>query len=756
MAGPDRDCFVNPYTFAPLPTRVERREAPGHRLKAGERRYSGWIEVAYTLQTPMLLPRGEAGRASKLADGRIRIPGSSLKGAVRSLHEALFNGCFRVVDLDFVPSYRDSAVNPELREHQQGGTGGWRLALVTASDTGSPTQVRLCGERTYWVEAGRLASRFPGQRVPTSGDVIDLRGERPLQPDTLGRHEIGQIDSIALTRTWSRPDEEGREPADDAELASDHPLQPIADVPGSVFLPTSVGARRLTLRDGTRGRALWALGDLTDQLIPVSEVARDDFKSASNGCEDRRRLEADSGAQSRLRGPGGASPTQAGREKWRDGTVHEDVSWWRSNGTRGLVAKRALQTGFLWRGDVIWVRVAGTGEQMRVEGIRLSRLWRHAATTPVRHRLPKDLHPCPPAADDGDASDAKLSLCLSCTVFGAADSEVARVGDGRGDLAATGPRRGGGEQRSYAGHVRFGSATSTSAVMLRRVSIAPLGTPKPGAGVFYLKNTSAAPTRDRARGDKATEWDSQDEANGPARPIAGRKFYWHANPDAQAERWSERAGSQVRPRYEASGRQQEQQGRKMASDGELVPAGTQFTATVTFDHIDEVGLRTLISAIDPAAVLGLVPAARPRRIAVRLGGGKPLGLGSATVRITSVHAEDVSARYGGEGGPVPEDLARGAASAARAVAERVGRFTAGLPALARILDLDGLGDQEEIVSYPPGASWDGIQRDDFRKTYTFFIDASGEQLADGRTRPFYPLPPPTDDDQSLPITRKDR
>jgi hypothetical protein len=52
------------------------------------------------------------------------IPGSSLHGALRSLHETLTGSCLRIFDPDFVSSYRDIARD----------TADLRLALIESVD----------------------------------------------------------------------------------------------------------------------------------------------------------------------------------------------------------------------------------------------------------------------------------------------------------------------------------------------------------------------------------------------------------------------------------------------------------------------------------------------------------------------------------------------------------------------------------------------------------------------------------------------
>ena len=119
----NKDRFVNPYAFVPLPVRIPRSPAPGHGYRLG--RLNATIEVSWTLRTPMLLPAGAKAQGWIEPDGAIRIPGSAIKGAVRALHEALFNGCLSTLDADFLPGYRDPASSADADD--------WSLALVTDS-----------------------------------------------------------------------------------------------------------------------------------------------------------------------------------------------------------------------------------------------------------------------------------------------------------------------------------------------------------------------------------------------------------------------------------------------------------------------------------------------------------------------------------------------------------------------------------------------------------------------------------------------
>lgn len=688
--------FVNPYSFMPLPMGAEgvlRNLPPGHVVAAGgaRSRYSGSVQVTWTLQTPMLLPLGHTDSGVVDEEGYVNVPGSSLKGVTRSLHEALFNGCMRIVDLDFVPGYRDPA---RTDGEQHGHNKSWRLALVVRSDkAGRPQAVRLCDDE-IWLDSGQLFTAYRQQGLPSTGDVVEFDG-RPGPLNSLNRLEQQDISNLEVVR---------RHDSTEADLET---------VEGRVFLVTSVGARHdyRKARPGEprqKGRSLWASGRLGASILPVSAEAAAELQAATEGSDDRRKL--------RL------AEERTAEDQWRGRRVFAEVAWWRPNGQKGAVGRRNLHSGFLWPGDVVWVHLSADD---RIDRIRLSQLWRHGGRGPVRDRMHAANQPCNPESEAG--------VCLSCAIFGATD----QAGE-----------RGKGMQSAYAGHVRFGSARSTSPVTLRNVLLAPLGAPKPGSGMFYLQNDRPLP-QNRTLGDRATEWGS--EFDSPMRPIAGRKFYWHSDPEAQATRWSGQTGRRVAPRYEAIGKQGTGE---MARTASLAPAGTRVTAKVTFDAIDELSLRTLLWALDPAPLLRLPPTRRDATFAVHLGGGKSLGLGSATVELDDLKVTTVAERYSGAAAAPAMHFTSITRESASALAQRVGAFNRNLEPLARLLDLKGLGADESFVTYPPGAFWPDVGEEDFRKSFAFFVEADGKELQRG-TQPWHPLPTVTPSgDQRLPIVFK--
>jgi len=173
--------FVNPYSFVPLPKRIERTSPSGHeRRSAGL--VSGELIVDARCETPLLIRGfGESGAVAQppqRGDGRIFIPGSSIHGALRSLHETMSGGCLRVFDEDFVPVYRMQARAPE----------GLRLAVVQPDRADGTVRVALCDDVVYvdWRVFGDSPDKLrSGARLNLVQVVhqLDDRGRRVARPD---------------------------------------------------------------------------------------------------------------------------------------------------------------------------------------------------------------------------------------------------------------------------------------------------------------------------------------------------------------------------------------------------------------------------------------------------------------------------------------------------------------------------------------------------------------------------------------------
>lgn len=681
------ETFINPYSFVPLGEPPRRAEPPGHegRVAGGPHGplVSGIIEVTWTLRTPLLLPETAEREGWIAEDGAIAIPGSSLKGAVRSLHEAMFNGCLRVVDESFVPSYREPA-NPSPDTE-------WRLALVLGEGEGGQVQVQLCGDDLTFVDAASLKGRWPNKGLPRTGDVVQLAAR--IEEGALGRDEIQNIERVVLVRQAS--DQPGRQ----------IPPQTAGDW---VFIVTDTAARQPHKKNRSPGRCLWAASRLTDTTASVTPEALQRFWHAVVGSEDRRILERE---DRRRVGPQDKHPDR----QWRQRRSLDMVSW------QGRpVGMRARHTGFLFPHDVIWVQCADGV----VTDLKLSQLWRRSGRGPVGGRL-SGAHPCLTRPEE----DGQL-LCPSCATFGAADTRGSDAGQG--------------QQVAYAGHVRFGSAKSTGPVQLKHIDLAPMSAPRPGNGMFYLDLPDTLPAG-REEGDTPTRWGSSVDAEATA-TIRGRKFYWHSDPDRQASHWRQQTGRSVRPRYEAT---PEQRRGHMTRSATLVAAGTPLTATIAVDGLPRRHALALILALDPSRLARHV-GREADSVAVRLGGGKPLGLGAASVQVTP-HLTMTKERYAGHDSELDWPVQVGRSELGDLEALAGGGMWVAIPSLLRLLDLTGLEGHDHLVSYPPGADWKAFGEQQFRESFKFFTFADGALRVTGANA-WHPLPSPEPGrPQTLPV-----
>lgn len=99
--------FVNPYTFIPLGKECVRTDPDPRADDADSKVLTGVISCKLTTKTPIIIPekkietvdKGENSVNScfKIAD-KPTIPGSSLRGPIRSVYEALTNSCMRIND----------------------------------------------------------------------------------------------------------------------------------------------------------------------------------------------------------------------------------------------------------------------------------------------------------------------------------------------------------------------------------------------------------------------------------------------------------------------------------------------------------------------------------------------------------------------------------------------------------------------------------------------------------------------------------
>lgn len=675
--------FVNPYTFVPHVAVPERKVPAGHALMA-EGRFSGVLEVTVTAKTPLLIggftrDQEDGTRETllprrKSPEGVVMIPGSGLMGAWRSLHEALAGGCMRVLDINWVPVHRHPADVSETRD--------LHFAVVTkVGEKGRAAEVALC-DRWSWV---------PAQLLPGDENGPVSSGDQSHYMSDAGKPR-------------EFPDKAVTGPASRRVVHAQSDAHPDGIKPGSIVRQGGMGPItadcKIVLVTGTNARD----PDRPVHFV-VGQIAPNSPRHTVPDGTWQKYLRTVKGADdlhpATLKKAGIAS----GKEPaWRTVPPEYEEVWWppRQEDEPGdrelneeekpqLIGRRLRARSYLHEGQPVWVAVSGD----EVTEIRLSLLWRYEGSGTVGERV---------GAAKGCTNPRHL--CWSCRIFGSADTE----GRDKDDLAV---------QNAYRGHVRVDDMLAEGHVEPVCWDLAPLASPKPGAGQFYLDNRGrgqAANKNDRP----AATWGSVADEGGK-RPIRGRKFYWRtetrADPDSSTPQ---------------RGRYREHQSDALASKVALIPAGTVFTGQIAFDNLDAKDYGSLLAALDPRR-LGAAGEDGWGQTVLSMGGGRPFGFGSVTIDVKPVRVQTAGERYLGEPAeatpPTPEDAVRAFRDA---VPSDVG---AHWQALRHALTFGYVDDKD--VWYPPGS---GVRGDkDYDKSFEFFALTNGMRLSE-ETRPLRSLP----------------
>jgi Bacterial regulatory proteins, gntR family len=148
--------------------------------------------VARNTARKALLMLADQDTCASCQDGARSSLIETVKGAVRSLHEALMGGCLRVVDEDFLPVYRQPAVAKDP---------DWHLAVVTKTTRqGRATHVTVT-EDTAWVPVEMLHTALG--RVPRTGDTVDIEDWAIDSHKGLGREEVTDSAGVTTGDGWT-------------------------------------------------------------------------------------------------------------------------------------------------------------------------------------------------------------------------------------------------------------------------------------------------------------------------------------------------------------------------------------------------------------------------------------------------------------------------------------------------------------------------------------------------------------------------
>lgn len=634
-----------------------------------EGRFSGVLDVVITARTPLLIggftPEGadRQGLPTRI-DGTVMIPGSGLMGAVRSVHEALVGGCLRVLDTDYVPVHRHVA-NPAV-------TNGLKLAVVTEVDdgTGRARRVRLCeDEETVQIDMDRLPggelNRFPGGEgdLPRTGDHLEWRGNTAKQSRSQTIRRTGRLGPVGESEDcW-------------VLLVSD----------------TNARTKRKSKPGQTpRAEVQFYAGRPGPRECEVPDSAWERYLKTVDGADDLRKANL----------PGGKEPAWCAVPP---DSGYEDVFWSIQQGRGGRpgekIGRRLKARRYLHEGQPVWVMVGPDG---KVSEIRLSRLWRYQGAYSVGKR----------AGEAGPCTEPD-NLCWSCRIFGSADPRK------RDDDETA-------RQHSYRGHVRIDDFKAQSKVNSINWHLAPLSSPRPSAGQFYLDNTKAVQRTAERDDPPAATWGSVADDPDDPRGIRGRKFYWRTRTKANTD-----------PRHVQRGKARKHQiAGKLSQEVTLIAAKTVFEGRITFDNLDTADYGSLLAALDPRQ-LTKVDAGDWDKSVIGVGGGKPFGFGSVTVDVKQTRRETAAQRYlgaasdPGSGGPptATDDERRDRRAAVRAFRDRMEQVsgdvvTATWPALRNLLDFGFITD--ELVWYPPHTGTPGDE--DYDKSFKFFSRTTGAEL----------------------------
>ena len=357
--------FINPYTFVPLPDKVKRDKPHGH-ARAVEGGLTGYLDVEFAFRSPLMMPvdwntPGETTVTGTRIEERVTVPGSSVRGAVRSLFEVISSSCLSILDPDYRPAHRASL---EMRPDK-------RLAVVDEVDSDGKVISVLPTSKVVWIRAEALWHLFGGAAGLRSGVRISL------DENAIYERSFGGDKGKPVKREQLQPEGEPtlKKGGDwvvhvaDAGTKGDHPADHI----------------------------YVAVGKLETTPIRLGEMTWEDYRELCRYSVD-------------VTG-GGLAPSAPAwdAEEWSGVAVmvkHTD----RSRGNRETaIGKRRKSDGALAPGDSVWITTRSEGGERVVTGLTMSSSWRELGKGPIRNRLPDEsLLPC----RDPD------ELCPACATFG--------------------------------------------------------------------------------------------------------------------------------------------------------------------------------------------------------------------------------------------------------------------------------------------------------------------------------------------------
>ena len=353
--------FINPYTFVPLPDKVKRNKPHGH-ARAVEGGLTGYLDVEFAFRSPLMMPvdwntPGETTVTGTRIEERVTVPGSSVRGAVRSLFEVISSSCLSILDPDYRPAHRASL---EMRPDK-------RLAVVDEVDSDGKVISVLPTNRVVWIRAKALWKLFGGVAGLRSGVRISF-DESAIYERSFGGNKGKPVKREQLKPEGELTLKKGGDwvvHVADAGTKGDHPADHI----------------------------YVAVGKLETTPIRLGEKTWEDYRELCRYSVD-------------VTGGGLApkAPAWDARE-WPEVLVKHRSK----DGKETAIGKRRKSDGALAPGDSVWITTGSEGGERVVTGLTMSSSWRELGKGPIRDRLPDEsLLPCRNPDE----------LCPACATFG--------------------------------------------------------------------------------------------------------------------------------------------------------------------------------------------------------------------------------------------------------------------------------------------------------------------------------------------------
>ena len=355
--------FINPYTFVPLPDTVKRDKPHGH-AKAVEGGLTGYLDVEFAFRSPLMMPvdwniPGETTVTGTRIEERVTVPGSSVRGAVRSLFEVISSSCLSILDPDYLPVHREHlGMHPEKQ-----------LAVVDEVDSDGKVISVLPTSKVVWIRAKALWRLFGGAEGLRSGVRISF--DNSDKECTYLRSFGNKDNQVTREQLTSKGESTLTKGGDwvvhvaDAGTKSSHPADHI----------------------------YVAAGKLETTPIRLGERTWEDYREL---C--RRSVDVTGGELA------SRAPAWDARE-WPEVLVKHRSK----DGKETAIGKRRKSDGALAPGDSVWITTRRKGGERVVTGLTMSSTWRNLGKGPIRDRLPDEsLLPC----RDPD------ELCPACATFG--------------------------------------------------------------------------------------------------------------------------------------------------------------------------------------------------------------------------------------------------------------------------------------------------------------------------------------------------